>query len=170
MIARLALILTLVATLAACERADPKLFNIRKQDRSPDEFSILPTAPLQTPPNLAVLPPPLPGAGNRVDRAPRADAIAALGGRIDGGGAADGGLIASVGRYGVNPAIRGQLAAEDLDFRRANDARLLERVFNVSTYFRAYSSQSLDQYAELARLRRAGVRTVAAPPDPATLD
>jgi hypothetical protein len=43
-------------------------------------------------------------------------------------------------------------------------------VFNVSVYFKAYRPQSLDQYAELYRLRRAGVRTVAAPPDPATIE
>ncbi|SDY80072.1 Beta-barrel assembly machine subunit BamF [Jannaschia faecimaris] len=170
MFGRLALVGTLVATLAACEREDPTLFNIRKQDRSPDEFSILPTAPLQTPPDLAALPTPTPGGVNRVDRAPQSEAVAALGGNIERGSGADRGLLASVQRYGVTPGIRGQLAAEDLDFRRANDARLLERVFNVSTYFKAYRSQALDQYAELYRLRNLGVRTVAAPPDPATTE
>lgn len=168
MFGRLALVGLLVVTLAACARENPTLFNIRKTDRTPDEFSILPTQPLQTPPDLAALPTPTPGSGNRVDRAPKAEAIAALGGNVERGASADGGLLTSVQRYGVNPGIRGQLAAEDLDFRRANDARLLERVFNVSTYFKAYRSQSLDQYAELYRLRDAGVRTVAAPPDPAT--
>ncbi|CTQ48351.1 DUF3035 domain-containing protein [Jannaschia donghaensis] len=170
MFARLAMTGLVVVTLGACARDDPTLFNIRKADRTPDEFSILPTRPLQTPPDTAALPTPTPGAGNRVDRAPQAEAVLALGGNVDRGVGADRGLLASVQRYGVNPGIRGQLAAEDLDFRRANDARLLERVFNVSTYFKAYRSQSLDQYAELYRLRRAGVRTVAAPPDPATTD
>lgn len=170
MIGRLALIGTLVVTLAACERENPQLFNIRKADRTPDEFSILPTSPLQIPPDLAALPTPTPGGTNRADRLPQAEAIAALGGNAARGTQADGGLLASVQRYGVNPGIRGQLAAEDLDFRRANDARLLERVFNLSTYFKAYRSQSLDQFAELYRLRDAGVRTVAAPPDPATLE
>ena len=156
MIGRLALAGLLALTVSACERDNPKLFNIRKADRTPDEFSILPTRPLETPPDLAVLPTPTPGGGNRSDRLPEAEAI-------------DRALIGTAGRYGVDPAIRGQLAAEDLDFRRANDGRLLERVFNVNVYFKAYESQSLDQYAELYRLRRAGVRTVAAPPDPATV-
>ncbi|SEK65874.1 Beta-barrel assembly machine subunit BamF [Jannaschia helgolandensis] len=169
MIGRLALAGLLALTVSACERDNPKLFNIRKADRTPDEFSILPTRPLETPPDLAVLPTPTPGGGNRSDRLPEAEAIAALGGNPNGGSAADRALIGTAGRYGVDPAIRGQLAAEDLDFRRANDGRLLERVFNVNVYFKAYESQSLDQYAELYRLRRAGVRTVAAPPDPATV-
>jgi hypothetical protein len=48
-----------------------------------------------------------------------------------------------------------------------NDGRLLERLFNVNVYFKAYRSQELDQYLELQRLRRLGIRTPAAPPDPA---
>ncbi|WP_179378944.1 DUF3035 domain-containing protein [Jannaschia marina] len=168
MIGRLIGMGVLVAMLAACARDNPQLFNIRKTDRTPDEFSILPTRPLETPPDLAALPAPTPGGANRVDRQPEAEAVAALGGNASRGSNADGRLLASVQRYGVNGNIRGQLAAEDLAFRRANDARLLERVFSVSTYFKAYRSQSLDQYAELYRLRRIGVRTVAAPPDPAT--
>ena len=170
MIGRLALAGILALTLAACERQNPQLFNLRKTDRTPDEFSILPTKPLETPPDLAALPPPTPGGANRSDRVPEAEAIAALGGNAAAGRGADGALVASVSRYGVQGGIREQLAAEDLEFRRKNDGRLLERVFNVNVYFKAYRSQSLDQYAELYRLRRAGVRTVAAPPDPATTE
>ncbi|MGB3553855.1 MAG: DUF3035 domain-containing protein, partial [Jannaschia sp.] len=84
--------------------------------------------------------------------------------------AADRGLVAAVSRYGVQGNIRGQLATEDLAFRRANDGRLLERLFNLNVYYRAYEPQSLDQHRELERLRRAGVRTVAAPPDPARFE
>jgi hypothetical protein len=36
----------------------------------------------------------------------------------------------------------------------------------VNVYFRAYRPFALDQHRELERLRRAGLRTVAAPPDP----
>lgn len=166
MILRMAMTGALALALAGCGSGDPTLFNIRKGDRTPDEFSILPSRPLEAPPPLAALPVPTPGGANRTDRAPVAEAIAALGGNPAGGAGADGALVASVSRYGVQPGIRGQLAAEDLAFRRANDGRLLERVFNVTVYYRAYRAQSLDQYAELDRLRRAGVRTVAAPPDP----
>ncbi|SFJ08500.1 DUF3035 domain-containing protein [Jannaschia pohangensis] len=166
MIGRMTIAAVLMLSLGACERANPTLFNIRKADRTPDEFSILPTKPLETPPDLTALPPPTPGGANRTDRAPQADAIAALGGNPDRGVGADGPLVAAVSRYGVQQGIRGQLAAEDLEFRRKNDGRLLERVFNVNVYFKAYRRQSLDQYAELYRLRRAGIRTVAAPPNP----
>ena len=80
----------------------------------------------------------------------------------------DGALLAHTRRFGVDPNIRSDLAAADLEFRRANDGRLLERLFNVNVYFRAYEEMSLDQYRELERLRRSGVRTSAVPPNPAT--
>lgn len=166
-ITRTILALATLATLAACGGGEPNLLNIRKADRTPDEFSILPTRPLEQPPSLATLPPPTPGGVNRTDPQPEAQAVAALGGNAAAGARGDGGLLGAVRRYGVDPSIRGRLAQEDLAFRRANDGRLLERVFNVNVYFRAYRAQSLDQYAELERLRRLGVRTVAAPPDPA---
>lgn len=161
---RILTVAALALALAACGRSDPTLFNIRKADRTPDEFSILPTLPLEQPPSYAALPPPTPGGANRTDRRPEAQAVAALGGNPAGGARGDAGLRAAVTRYGTDAAIRQRLAAEDLAFRRANDGRLLERVFNVNVYYRAYRAQSLDQYAELARLRRLGVRTVAAPP------
>ena len=165
-IGRLGAIACLSLVVAGCG-GDPQLFNIRKADRSPDEFSVLPSRPLQTPPDLAALPPPTPGGANRTDRSPEREAIAALGGDASRGAGADGTLVSTVRRYGVQPNIRGTLAAEDLAYRRANDGRLLERLFNVTVYYRAYEPQSLDQYRELDRLRRAGIRTVAAPPDPA---
>ena len=59
-------------------------------------------------------------------------------------------------RYGVDPDIRPELAAADLEYRRDNRGRILERLFDVNVYFRAYERMELDQYAELERLRRAG--------------
>ncbi|MEO0917644.1 MAG: DUF3035 domain-containing protein, partial [Pseudomonadota bacterium] len=96
-------------------------------------------------------------------------AILALGGNpaVLSRASTDGALIAYSGRFGVDPEIRAELAADDLEFRRRNDGRLLERLFDVNVYFRAYESLSLDQYRELERLRRAGIRTSAVPPDPA---
>ncbi|WGH79814.1 DUF3035 domain-containing protein [Jannaschia ovalis] len=169
MIGRLAMMAVLAATLAGCAERNPTLFNLRKTDRTPDEFSILPTRPLQQPESFAALPPPTPGGTNRTDRQPQAEAITALGGNPAGGSGVDGAMIATATRYGVQGNIRGVLAAEDLEYRRANDGRLLERLFNVNVYYDAYERQSLDQYLELERLRRAGVRTVAAPPDPELL-
>lgn len=160
--------------VSACSRdRTPQLMNIRSQTRSPDEFTILPTKQLQLPQDLASLPDPTPGGTNITDPTPEADAIAALGGNPasatrSGIAAADGGLVTQAGRFGVNPDIRTILAAEDLEFRRRNNGRLLERLMNVNVYFKAYRSQSLDQHLELERWRKLGVRTVGAPPDPLT--
>ncbi len=158
--------------LSACSRnSEPRLLNITSTTRGPDEFAILPNKPLQQPESFSELPPPAPGARNLVDPSPNEDAIAALGGNpaaVARGGipAADGGLVSYASRFGVNGGIRQQLAAEDLEFRRRNNGRPLERMFNVNVYFRAYRRQALDQYAELERFRRLGVRTPAAPPEP----
>jgi hypothetical protein len=151
--------------LAACgERGAPDLMNLRATE-GPDEFAILPPRSLELPPSLTELPEPTPGGTNLTDPDPHGDAIDALGGRRDGGAGADGGLVAHVTRYGTDPAIRAELAAEDLEFRQDNRGKPLERLFNVNVYFKAYRDQSLDQHAELAHWRRRGVKTVSAPPE-----
>lgn len=157
-------ILSVASVLTACDRNnDPKLLNIKANRDGPDEFSVLPSKPLTLPDSLNALPEPTPGGGNLTDVTPIADATRALGGR-PGAGATDGQLVTYATRYGVDPAIRSDLAAADIAFRRQNDGRVLERLFNTNVYFRAYRNESLDQYGELERLRRAGVRTVSAPP------
>ena len=155
----------LMALTACGEARDPQLMNIRSQNRTPDEFAILPPKPLALPEDLAALPEPTPGAQNRTDPTPEADAVAAMGGDVARARPGDRGLLAHAGRFGTQPGIRDQLAAEDLDYRRANDGRLLERWFNVNVYFEAYEPMTLDRYRELERWRRAGVRTVGAPPE-----
>lgn len=167
--------LALLATcaLGACGigTGEPDLLVLTRDEAGPDEFAIVPNQPLEAPPSFSALPPPTPGGANRVDQTPLADAARALGGdgRTARGGvpASDGALVAYASRGGVAQGIRAQLAAEDLEFRRNNDARLLERLFGVNIYYRAYESQELDQHADLARWRRLGVRTPSAPPDPA---
>ena len=67
-------------------------------------------------------------------------------------------------RFGMAQGIRDMLAAEDLEYRRKHDGRLLERIFKVTVYYRAYEPMSLDQYAELERWRAVGAKTVGAPP------
>lgn len=152
-------------TLSACDRnREPQLLNVKASTEGPDEFAILPNKPLTQPEDYATLPTPTPGGVNRTDQTPFADATRALGGNPDGG-IRDGGLVNYASRYGVAPTIRTQLAKEDLEFRRKNNGRILERVFNVNVYYKAYRKQSLDQYIELERLRRLGVRTVSAPPE-----
>lgn len=164
-----AVALSILALSACGGREDPRLMNLRASSRAPDEFGILPTKPLQIPQDLALLPEPTPGGSNITDPTPDADAVAALGGnaaRLAAGGvpAGDGALVNYASRKGRDGAIRGQLASEDLDYRRRNDSKLLERIFGTNTYFKAYAPQSLDQHAELERWRSAGARNVGAPP------
>jgi len=168
---RLLIALLALSVVTACSRNnEPRLLNISSSTQGPDEFAILPNKPLQSPENFAALPAPTPGGANRVDVTPNEDAIAALGGNpaaVSRGGipSSDGNLVNHASRYGRSGNIRAQLASEDLDFRRRKDGRVLERLFNVNVYFRAYKQQALDQYAELERFRRIGVRTPAAPPN-----
>lgn len=159
--------LVAITGLSACDRnRTPSLLNVKSNTEGPDEFAILPNKPLEIPADLnnEALPAPTPGGSNLADVNPISDAVVALGGNPNAG-TRDGGLLAYTSRYGVVPNIRQSLAAEDLEYRRRNDGRLLERVFNVNVYYKAYAQQSLDQYQELERLRRAGVRTVSAPPE-----
>ena len=77
----------------------------------------------------------------------------------------DGALLAHTTRYGVDPQIRAELAAADLQFRSENRGRVLERLFQVNVYYNAYETMELDQYRELERMRRLGIRTSAVPPE-----
>lgn len=171
--AKLGLATVLIATLAvsACGRGkEPILMNIQNTSSTPDEFAILPNKPIVQPKDYANLPTPTPGGENLVDPTPRADAVAALGGnpkrlKATGVTRGDQGMFNHATRYGVTANIRDQLAAEDLEYRRRNNGKLLERWFNVNVYFGAYERQSLDQYGELLRFRKAGIRTPAAPPE-----
>lgn len=183
-IARGKITLALIAVLAmsACggkpQTTDTELMNIRASGNGPDEFTILPTKALQSPDFAAALPAPTPGAGNLTDPTPKADAVAALGGnpaRVaasgDGSiGRGDATLVSHARRYGANGAIRQALAADDLAFRRKHKGRVFERWFNLNVYYRVYNDVSLDQYRELERFRRLGVRTPSAPPDPAKFE
>jgi len=169
---KIVILLLAAAVVSGCSRnKEPRLLNTTSSTQGPDEFAILPSKPLQAPESFSALPKPTPGGGNRVDVSPNEDAIIALGGNpaaVSRGGvpASDGGLVNHASRYGRSGNIREQIAAEDLEFRRRKDGRVLERLFNVNVYFRAYKKQSLDKYAELERFRKIGVRTPAAPPKP----
>jgi hypothetical protein len=154
-------------TLAACGgKGDPELMNLRSGP-GPDEFAIVPPKPLELPENLADLPEPTPGGFNRTDQTPEADAAIALGGNPKAAGgipSADSALYAHAGRFGLDGGIRATLASEDLEWRRDNNGRVLERLFNVNVYYKAYRKQRLDQQAELDRWRALGVRNPSAPP------
>ncbi len=162
------LIAGLILTLAACG-GDEGLLNIKQQTgEGPDEFAVLPTKPLEMPEDVAALPTPTPGGANRTDPTPEFDVAQALGGNagVLSRRSSDGALLAHATRFGVSPGIRATLATEDARFRSENQGLFLERLFDVNVYFRAYEFMELDQYAELERMRRAGIRTPAVPPNP----
>lgn len=156
-----------MVTLAACGgKGDPQLMNLRS-GQGPDEFAIVPPKPLEMPESLSELPDPTPGGFNRTDQNPEADAAVALGGKPSAAGgipSGDAALYAHAARFGVDGGIRATLASEDLEWRRDKNGRVLERLFNVNVYYKAYRKQRLDQQAELARWRALGVRTSSAPP------
>lgn len=156
--------------LGACS-SDPQLMSLDNPGPGPDEFAILPTKPLELPPDLNRLPAPNPGGPSITDPTPEADAVAALGGNpgqlsAQGIGAGDAALIAYASRAGRGADIRAVTAAEDAQFRAGRSRRLLEILARTNVYYRAYGPQTLDAHAELERWRRAGARTPAAPPPP----
>lgn len=166
------LLLALAATvsLSACARSSNNgMLHLRSTGTGPDEFAILPTKPLVLPKDLNGLPTPTLGGTNLADPTPNLDATIALGGNArsfnqSGVPKSDLGMISTVSRYGVSANIRAELAVDDVEFRRTHRGKLLERLLGVSTYFSAYEPMTLNRYAELRRLRRAGIRTPAAPP------
>jgi hypothetical protein len=157
----------LLLAVAACSSGTPTLMNLRNTEAGPDEFSVLPTEPIEVPADIAArpLPQPTPGGFNRTDPDPEGDAIAALGGNVDRAQRNAGDIVGYASRFGASADIRGVLAAEDLEFRRRNDGRVLERLFGTNVYYRAYRDMALDRYAELERMRSAGIRTPGAPPE-----
>lgn len=159
-----------ILALAACG-GDGRLMNLTASDEGPEEFAIVPTRPLQMPPDLAQLPTPTPGGANLTDPNPEGDAIAALGGNPDhlaqqGIGAADGALVAHATRAGVTPGVRQVTAAEDQAIRARRGRRPLEVLAGTDVYHRAYEPQTLDSQAELERWRRSGAQVPTAPPPP----
>ena len=170
-VARAAGLLALCALASGCSRGTPELMHAQRGQITPDEFAILPSKPLEMPADMATLPPPTPGQGNRTDVNPQAEAVGALGGNpnrvvTDGQLGADGALVRQATRYGVSPEIRKELAVADLEYRQNNRGRLLERWLNVPTYYSAYEPQELDQHGSLWFFRGRGKGTSAAPPDP----
>lgn len=172
MIGKLGIALFAALFVAGCSsNREPQLMHLRSDSAGPDEFGILPTKPLQMPDNLSELPAPTPGGSNLTDPTPEADAVAALGGSPDrvtatgkGVSAGDGALLARADRFGASGDIRETLAAEDYAYRKDHDGRLLEKLFSVNVYYKAYKPMALDQKTELERWRKLGLRTPAAPP------
>lgn len=129
----------------------------------PDEFMVLPTRPLEMPENLAALPPPTPGAANRVDYQPHAEAIAGLTGAPGPAGNADGAvLVAQAGP--AAPGIRQTLAVEDAEWRAGHRGLLLPRLLSKDREALTYQPMLLNAPETFARMRAQGVQVPAAPP------
>jgi hypothetical protein len=128
----------------------------------PDEFMVLPTRPLEMPQSFTALPPPTPGAVNRVDFRPHAEAVAGLTGRPQVQGSGGGGLVAAAGTR--DPAIRTQLAQEDVVWRQTHRGRLLERLFSRDREALVYRPMVLDAPEEFVDQRARGRQVPAAPP------
>lgn len=161
--------LLMTAFLAACSDSGddrPLIDRIGLTSvQAPDEFSVLPQKPLELPEDLAALPTPTPGAVNRTDLTPEADALVALSGRPVRAPIvrSDNALLAVATRRGVSPAIRSTLAREDVAYRDDNKGRILERLFGRSNDLIIYRNQRLDAEQELLRLRARGIKTPALP-------
>lgn len=169
-IAKLGVVLVMVAGLSACSNRDITLHELRINQDGPEEFSIVPVKPLEVPDNLSQLPAPTPGGANRTDQTPEADAVAALGGdgsrvapRSDGVSRTDGSLVNHASRYGVQSNIRQTLAAEDLEFRKRKSL-FTWSIQRKDQYYDAYRRMAIDPYYILRVYRNAGVRTPAASP------
>lgn len=165
--------IVLVLGLAACGSRDEDIVlrKIKNTGNGPDEFSIIPSKPLQEPEDFSALPPPTPGGSNLTDQNPRGDGVAALGGNagalvageIPG---ADSALVNHAGRYGIPAGIRQTLRAEDQKVRRRHGKVNILNIGPNDDYTNAYRRQWLDAYAEYYRLRSRGVTVPSAPPAP----
>lgn len=167
-------VMTGLLVLGACSSRDlapgeTKLHNLRNNRAAPEEFSIVPNKPLETPPDYNALPAPTPGAANRTDQTPISDAVAALGGNParlspNAGAGGDSALIARASRYGRDSGIRARLAEEDAAFRKRKSIFSWKLVPD-DQYVRAYRRELLDPYYALQYYRARGVRTPSAPPE-----
>jgi hypothetical protein len=129
---------------------------------TPDEFMVLPTRPLEMPESLTALPPPTPGAVNRVDYRPHTEAVTGLTGRPTVQGSGGGGLVAAAGPR--DPAVRTQLAQEDVVWRQTHHGRFFERLFSTDREALVYRPMVLDAPVAFDQQRAQGRQVPAAPP------
>ncbi len=164
------IVLSAAAALSGCGKQG--LRELQSPANGPDDFLVLPSKRLDAPASYAALPVPTPGGTNLTDATPKADAVAALGGKasaVTASGSAvpsaDTALLASAGRYGVQQDIRSTLAAEDADIRRREARTANIKIFPEDRYADAYRKQTLNPFETSAWWRNRGVPTPAAPPE-----
>lgn len=160
----------MLGLVAGCGNKDKPLSRIKKTGDGPDEFTIIPGKPLQTPESYSALPAPTPGGSNLTDQYPLSDSAIALGGNPSvlataGIPSADAGLVRHASRYGVASNIRQTLLEEDKEVRRRHGRVNIFNIGPVDDYTNAYRRQWLNSDAEFRRLRRAGITVPTAPPE-----
>ncbi len=161
------MILGIGVALGGCGKKP--LHNLRTNSQGPDEFMVLPVKPLTAPRDYAVLPAPTPGGTNLVDQNPKADAVAALGGRpsaLDATGvpSSDSALVATTSRYGVPSNTRAALAQADQEFLKRQGRLSGFKLFPVDRYSQIYKRESLEPFYVNERFRRSGFGTPTSPP------
>jgi Protein of unknown function (DUF3035) len=166
-----------ILVLAACSTGsnDPERLSILRtiglSQPPPDEFLVVERHPLEMPTDLRDLPPPNPEGRNLVDPRPRAEVTALLNGAgltPDNPGNLSPGevaFLATASPTPPDPAIRDRLVKDDKDLQTGGRRYGFGTLFGVRTYD-PYKNQLLDPFAEVVRLRAAGVQTPAAPPAP----
>ncbi len=164
-----AIILGSVVVVGGC--SNKGLIQLQSSGRGPEEFSVMPVKPLTEPSNFTTLPTPTPGGTNLVDTNPRAEAIAALGGRASaqsaqGVSSGDVALVNQASRYGVPSNTRVELAETDEEFRKRKSKAFLSRLKlgRFDHYNEAYKDQAVEPYSESQRFRRGGALTPSSPP------
>lgn len=157
-------------TLAACGATDDDRSAVERLSAAstiaPEEFDVLPQKAIEVPENLNALPPPIPGARNRTDLTPNADAIVALSGQPGRGTvvASDNALLVATNAGAAQPGIRQVIAVEDIEYQKNNKPRLLYRWFGNAGETRVYDGQMLDSESELLRWRSQGYLVPQLPP------
>ena len=164
-------VIVLTAAVAVSGCSNKGLRELRTPKTGPDDFLVLPTKPLSAPDSYAALPAPTPGGANLTDPNPKADAVAALGGKpsaLTASGQAvpsgDAALVSAASRYGVPQDIRTTVSAEDAEFLRKKSRSLNIRIFPSDRYADAYEDEVIDPQEVNKWWRRRGVATPAAPP------
>lgn len=149
----------IVATLAVagCEGSNKTVQEMIGYDRStPDEFAVMPRAPLAMPDSMEELPPPTPGAPRPQEAQPREQAEAILFGqgqkvtRQAAPAAAGPGASAILAKAGqAEPGIRGAVDQETAQ-QAASDDGLIDRLMFWNS--KPLPGTVVDPYKESARL------------------
>lgn len=161
----------IVITLAACTGQEGDVPDLSRYHSkgTPDEFAVVVYERIDIPAKGDELP--TPGTvGTRVLQRPEAKATIALGGRDtnrrDGETpSGDATLTTYMASLGTRDDIRQVIAQEDLELRKANPGRYLEKVFGSNIYYRVYEDMTLDAYEETDRLAGLGYRVLQPPPE-----